>query len=56
MSIAEKFHDYISYPQNVEIANVTKVKERLMKLLKALTEYLKPPENRYFIVYFSMFT
>ena len=56
MSIAEKFHDYVSFPQNCDIGHVIKVKDRLMQLLKALTEYLKPPENRYEKFQFNVYS
>lgn len=46
MSVAKKFHDYTTRPENVDLSNLPKNKEKILNLLKALTEWLKNAPNR----------
>ena len=47
MSVAEKFHEYSTRPENLDISNIVRSKDKLIVILKGLTDSLKNAQNRY---------
>ena len=46
MSVAENFHEYSARPENLDISNIPRSKDKLIVILKSLTDSLKNAQNR----------
>ena len=47
MSVAEKFHEFTTRPENLDVSNIVRSKDKLIVILKSLTDSLKNAQNRY---------
>lgn len=46
MSVAETFHNFTTNPEHLDFSNALAMKDKLMSILKSLTDYLKSQPNR----------
>ena len=46
MSVVDAFHDFLRQPQNLDLSNIAKTKDKWMTVLRNLTESLKNATNR----------